>query len=51
MANNPVFIHSLFRAGSTYLFSRLRDRPGLYCFYESMHELVAWAITRLAASK
>jgi len=43
MANNPVFIHSLFRAGSTYLFSRLRDRPGLYCFYESMHELVAWA--------
>ena len=50
MAHNPVFIHSLFRAGSTYLFSRLRNSPELYCFYESMHELVAWAsedVTRL----
>jgi hypothetical protein len=50
MAKSPIFIHSLFRAGSTYVFSRLRRCPGLYCYYESMHELVAWAsedVTRL----
>ena len=50
MAKSPIFIHSLFRAGSTYVFSRLRRCPELYCYYESMHELVAWAsedVTRL----
>ena len=43
MDKPPVFIHSLFRAGSTYVFSRLRACPDLFCYYESMHELVAWA--------
>lgn len=50
MAKSPIFIHSLFRAGSTYVFSRLRLCPELDCYYESMHELVAWAsedVTRL----
>ena len=43
MTDSPIFIHSLFRAGSTYLFSRLRRSESLFCYYESMHELVAWA--------
>ena len=43
MSDSPIFIHSLFRAGSTYLFSRLRRCDTLFCYYESMHELVAWA--------
>jgi len=43
MDKAPIFIHSLFRAGSTYVFSRLRDCSDLFCYYESMHELVAWA--------
>ena len=50
MTSDPVFVHSLFRAGSTYVFSRLRSCPELFCYYEPMHELVAWAaddVTRL----
>lgn len=43
MKQAPIFIHSLFRSGSTYLFSLLRRSPEVYCYYESMHELVAWA--------
>ena len=43
MPDSPIFIHSLFRAGSTYLFSQLRRSEALFCYYESMHELVAWA--------
>ena len=43
MKEAPIFIHSLFRSGSTYLFSLLRRSPEVYCYYESMHELVAWA--------
>ena len=40
----------MLRSGSTYLFARLRELDGLYCYYEPMHELVAWAaadVTRL----
>ena len=41
---NPVFVHSMFRAGSTYLFSVFRRAEELYrCYYEPMHERVAWA--------
>lgn len=32
-----LFIHSLFRTGSTYLWSRLRELPDTYCFYEPFH--------------
>ena len=42
MKEAPIFIHSLFRSGSTYLFSLLRRSPEVYC-YSMMHELVAWA--------
>ncbi|MDY0296425.1 MAG: glycosyltransferase family 2 protein [Acidobacteriota bacterium] len=32
-----VFIHSLFRTGSTYLWSRLRAGSGTQCYYEPFH--------------
>lgn len=40
MKNNPIFIHSLFRAGSTYLFKRFRGLGDGYCAYqEPLHEI------------
>ncbi len=33
-----VFIHSPFRSGSTWLFSRFRVSEDNYCFYEAFHE-------------
>lgn len=38
----PIFLHSLFRAGSTYMFEVFRRAPeGYHCFQEPMHE-AAW---------
>ena len=45
---SPIFIHSMLRSGSTYLFATLRELNNLYCYYEPMHELVAWASTDVA---
>ena len=37
----PIFIHSLFRAGSTYLFHVFRRCPeAFWCYQEPLHELV-----------
>ena len=50
--SSPIFIHSMFRAGSTYLFSVFRRAGEQYrCYYEPLHERVAWAakdVSRLA---
>lgn len=36
---NPIFIHSLFRSGSTWLFERFRTSPAMYwCYQEPYHE-------------
>ena len=43
MSASPVFVHSMFRAGSTYVFTVFRHAGVYRCFYEPMHELVAWA--------
>ncbi len=32
-----IFIHSLFRSGSTYLFEKFREMGGFYCYYEPFH--------------
>ena len=40
---SPIFIHSMFRAGSTYMFSVFRRAQGYRCYYEPLHERVAWA--------
>ena len=37
----PVFIHSMFRTGSTWLFDRFRRSPeGYWCYQEPYHELL-----------
>lgn len=37
----PVFIHSLFRSGSTYLFNRFRHSPhGYWCYQEPLNEFL-----------
>jgi hypothetical protein len=41
MNRAPIFIHSLFRAGSTYLFNVFRRSDlGYWCYQESLHEAV-----------
>ncbi len=38
--NYPIFIHSLFRSGSTYFYSKVRDIKGFCCLQEPLHEFV-----------
>ncbi|MBT8352562.1 MAG: sulfotransferase, partial [Deltaproteobacteria bacterium] len=33
----PIFIHALFRTGSTYLWRKFRQVEGFYCYYEPLH--------------
>ncbi|MBV2133614.1 hypothetical protein KRX52_12505 [Pseudomonas sp. MAP12] len=36
---DPIFIHSLFRSGSTYFFNIFRESPeGYWCYQEPLHE-------------
>jgi hypothetical protein len=37
-ANSPVFMHSLFRSGSTYLFDKFRRTEQFYCYQEPCNE-------------
>ena len=42
--HDPVFIHSLWRAGSTYLFSVFRrSNAGYWCYQEPVHEIALLA--------
>ena len=44
MSKSPIFIHSLFRAGSTYLFNVFRrSGAGYWCYQEPLHELAVFA--------
>ena len=39
-SSSPIFIHSLWRAGSTYLFQVFRrSEAGYYCYQEPLHEI------------
>ena len=41
VAANPVFIHSLFRAGSSYFLDVFRrSQRGYWCYYEPFHESI-----------
>jgi hypothetical protein len=40
-ARRPVFLHGLWRSGSTYLWSRFRTSPHARCFYEPLHHGLA----------
>lgn len=37
----PIFIHSLFRTGSTYVWSKFREQDKYYCYYEPLHQNLA----------
>lgn len=39
--DQPIFIHALFRAGSTYIWRKLREKQNLCVFYEPLHEDLA----------
>ncbi len=39
-AEEPVFLHSLWRTGSTYLFGKFRETQRYYCLYEPLHEFM-----------
>jgi hypothetical protein len=39
--HRPIFVHSLWRTGSTYVWSRFRAAPGTRCFYEPLHDGLA----------
>ena len=41
--DSPIFIHSLWRAGSTYLFSVFRrSNGGFFCYQEPVHEIALY---------
>jgi len=37
-STRPIFIHSSWRAGSTYVWSKFRHQPGTYCYFEPLNE-------------
>lgn len=39
-AVSPIFIHSLWRSGSTYIFNVFRRSTGYYCYQEPLNEIV-----------
>ena len=41
MQNKPVFIHSLFRTGSTYLWNKFRQKKEYYCYYEPFNQFLS----------
>jgi hypothetical protein len=44
--NRPIFIHSLFRSGSTYLFKAFRrSGEGYWCYQEAVHEIAFFSRT------
>ena len=44
MKESPIFIHSLFRAGSTYLFKVFRRSVnGYWCYQEPLHEIAVFS--------
>jgi hypothetical protein len=44
--NSPVFLHSLFRTGSTYLFNKFRHTEHFYCYQEPCNEALIDLDTR-----
>ncbi len=43
----PIFLHSLFRAGSTYLWNKFRCHGSCYCYYEPLNSSVADSLESL----
>lgn len=41
MNTQPIFLHGLWRAGTTYCWSKFRNVSNTYCFYEPLHHGLA----------
>jgi hypothetical protein len=39
-SSRPIFLHSSFRTGSTWLWSKFRNNPACYCYYEIFNEML-----------
>lgn len=50
-AGEAIFIHSLWRSSSTYLFNKFRNAPGFFAYQEPLHETVLAAANDVAALK
>jgi hypothetical protein len=38
----PIFLHGLFRSGSTYLFDKFRSDENYCCYYEPFHHVISY---------
>lgn len=38
--NDPIFLHGLFRCGSTYFFDKFRSDQNIHCYYEPFHHVI-----------
>ena len=38
MKRTPIFIHSMFRTGSTYIWNKFRENKNCWCYYEPFHQ-------------
>lgn len=43
MPCDPIFIHASWRAASTYVWSKFRNRPDTYCYFEPLNEHLSTA--------
>jgi len=41
MKRTPIFVHSWWRSGSTYIWAKLREEKTLCCYYEPLHEQIS----------
>ena len=41
MRANPIFVHAMFRTGSTYIWNKFRRLPRYVCYYEPFHQLLS----------
>jgi hypothetical protein len=39
---DPIFIHAWWRSGSTYVWSKLREKNSCACYYEPLHEKISY---------
>jgi hypothetical protein len=41
VSEQPIFVHTWWRSGSTYVWSKLRENKSCRCYYEPLHERIA----------
>jgi hypothetical protein len=49
MAQEAISLHASWRAASTYVWSKFRERPDTYCYFEPLNENLATATAKIIA--